>query len=85
MEQGVNLVFQRGTARADEYGNGMDEDQERGQRAGKLTPSPQYSMDLVKAIIAISFAKRYVLGRLNNKKNNQNNNNNKKKQYSIWP
>ena len=81
----MNLVFQRGTARADKYVNGMDEDQERGQRAGKLPPSPQYSIDLVKAIIAISFAKRYVLGRLNNKKNNQNNNNKKKKQYSIWP
>ena len=79
----MNLVFQRGTARADEYGNGMEEDQERGQRAGKLTPSPQYSIDLVKATIAISLAKRYVLGRLNSKKNNQNNK--KKKKYSIWP
>ena len=75
----MNLVFQRGTARADEYGNGMDEDQERGQRAGKLTPSPQYSMDLVKAIIAISFAKRYALGRLHGNKNNHNNDGNNKK------
>ena len=80
----MNLVFQRGTARADEYGNGMDEDQERGQRAGKLTPSPQYSMDLVKAIIAISFAKRYVLGRLNNSKH-QNNTKDKREQHSSWP
>ena len=61
----MNLVFQRATARADEYGNGMDEHEEFGQRAGKLTPFPQYSTDFVKANIATSFSKRYVLGRLN--------------------
>ena len=63
----MNLVFQRATARADEYGTGMGEDQELGQRAGKLTPFPQYCTDFVEAIIAISFSKRYVLGRLNDK------------------